>query len=193
MTDRTNRRDLMVDVAGRLFIGQGYSATSIRQIADEVGCTEAAIYYHFKDGKRELFQAVVEGHMPDLLSVLEECRQATSLHDLIVQFGHSMQRVAAPRVGRFRWLIAEFPNLSEEERGLFLRKHTAFQQGLTALVSQFVEAEDRANAIAWTLICAGFGYGQLYYNLGVASVSDFTAGDLTALLADALSAIDAGA
>jgi len=56
------QRELIVDVAAQLFIENGYAATSVRQLAEHVGCTEAAMYYHFKNGKHELFQAIPEKH-----------------------------------------------------------------------------------------------------------------------------------
>ena len=57
-TSAISQRALIVDVAVQLFIENGYAATSVRQIAEHVGCSEAAKCYHFKDGKYELFQAV---------------------------------------------------------------------------------------------------------------------------------------
>jgi TetR/AcrR family transcriptional regulator, cholesterol catabolism regulator len=50
-TDRINRRDQIIDTAAQLFQEQGYTATSVRQIADAVGVTEAALYYHFLNAK----------------------------------------------------------------------------------------------------------------------------------------------
>ena len=100
MPDRLNRRALILDTAAQLFVKQGYDATSVRQIADEVGCTEAALYYHFKDGKRELFREVVEGNMPKLFQVMERCREAQSLQELVTSFGEQMDRLALARSDR---------------------------------------------------------------------------------------------
>ena len=86
MCERVNRRDRIIEEAARLFIEQGYAATSVRQIAEACGCTEAALYYHFKEGKRELLQAAVEHIMPDLLQAVEECSKARSLHELVILF-----------------------------------------------------------------------------------------------------------
>ncbi|GAA0975311.1 TetR family transcriptional regulator [Acrocarpospora macrocephala] len=36
------------EIALRLFTEQGYEATSLREIAEELGVTKAALYYHFK-------------------------------------------------------------------------------------------------------------------------------------------------
>ena len=57
-TSAISQRELIVDVDAQLFIENGYAATSVRQIAGHVGCTEATMYYHFKDGKHELLQAI---------------------------------------------------------------------------------------------------------------------------------------
>jgi AcrR family transcriptional regulator len=40
-------RTTILDVARRLFTEQGFDGTSLRQIADAVGTTKAAVYYHF--------------------------------------------------------------------------------------------------------------------------------------------------
>lgn len=59
------RRDLL-DAARRLFAHQGYAATTVREIADEVGITDAAIYAHF-GAKQELLDALIEESGPQLL------------------------------------------------------------------------------------------------------------------------------
>src|SRR5271155_153935 len=45
--DEGDPRERILDVALDLFIEQGYDKTSLRQIADQLGFTQAAIYYHF--------------------------------------------------------------------------------------------------------------------------------------------------
>src|SRR6266496_1241753 len=104
MPERVNRRDNLVDAAAELFLQYGYDATSVRQIADKVGVTESALYYHFKEGKRELLEAVITCQLPNLISIVDECDSAETLQDFIVQFG---QRMCAPnpqRAERLRWL-----------------------------------------------------------------------------------------
>ncbi len=55
----------------RLFAEQGFRAISMRQIADAVGISKAAIYYHFKD-KEELFLAILESYLSDLATLIDE-------------------------------------------------------------------------------------------------------------------------
>jgi AcrR family transcriptional regulator len=188
MSDKVNRRDLIVDVAGQLFLQHGYDATSVRQIAEAAGVTEAALYYHFKDGKRALLQAVAECQMPDLFGVLEKCRDATSLRDLIHRFITHIGKTGADRSSKLRWLISEFPNFSDEERALFYHKHSALRNGLIEMIQHFVQDATLAERLASVVICATFGYGQLYWSLNVKSISDFTSDELAEMLSELVAA-----
>jgi AcrR family transcriptional regulator len=42
-----NTRERILDVALDLFIEQGFDGTSLREIAEQLGVTKAALYYHF--------------------------------------------------------------------------------------------------------------------------------------------------
>lgn len=182
MSERTNRRDQIVDAAATSFIKNGYTATSIRHIADEVGCTEAAIYYHFKDGKRALFREVVECHMPDPSHILDSCEQINSLQDLMVCFVGGMKRMLEQKIHRFRWIVSEFNKLDEEERALLHNKYLRFHDHLAAQISRFVHDERLASGMAWMMISTGFGYGQLFYNIDLKKKVDFEPDDLMDVL-----------
>jgi AcrR family transcriptional regulator len=47
-TPRTDTRSRVQEVALELFAEQGYEKTSLREIAERLGVTKAALYYHFK-------------------------------------------------------------------------------------------------------------------------------------------------
>jgi len=48
-----------------LFLRQGYERTSLREIADQLAFTKAALYYHYRS-KEELLQAVLDPLLVDL-------------------------------------------------------------------------------------------------------------------------------
>ena len=52
-------RDLILRVAAQLFRQQGYSATTLRQIADKAGMKAGSIYYHF-DSKTAILDEILE-------------------------------------------------------------------------------------------------------------------------------------
>jgi AcrR family transcriptional regulator len=131
MVERVNRREQIVETAAQLFMEKGYTATSVREITDEVGCTEAALYYHFKDGKRELLGAVCESFAPDFMDIIEACRDAESLSDFVMRFGIAgAERFTAEKNERMRWIIGDFPRFTEEEKAIFHDKHKSFHRGL---------------------------------------------------------------
>ncbi|MGL4650645.1 MAG: TetR/AcrR family transcriptional regulator [Caldilineaceae bacterium] len=53
-------RRRLLDVAELLFMRRGYSAISLRDIADALGIKQASLYYHFPGGKEEIYVAVAE-------------------------------------------------------------------------------------------------------------------------------------
>lgn len=66
---RGDTRQELLDAALRLFAWQGYAATTVRQIADEVGIRDSAIYAHF-ESKSELPDALVQEAGPSCVDEL---------------------------------------------------------------------------------------------------------------------------
>jgi AcrR family transcriptional regulator len=60
-------RARVLDAARELFVERGYAGTSVRDIAEHLGMTKGALYYHFSS-KEDLLYALVE----PLLEALEE-------------------------------------------------------------------------------------------------------------------------
>lgn len=58
-TPRGDTRARILDVALELFSEHGYEQTSLREIADRLGVTKAALYYHFKT-KDDIVYGIVE-------------------------------------------------------------------------------------------------------------------------------------
>ncbi len=68
-------RDRIIEQATRLFVTRGYHAMSMREIAEAVGVTKAALYYHFSD-KEALFLAVLAASLDRLEVIVREARAA---------------------------------------------------------------------------------------------------------------------
>lgn len=61
---RTDGRERILDEARDQFLTKGFAATSMQEIADAVGMTKPALYYHFRD-KQDLLVAVLGREMED--------------------------------------------------------------------------------------------------------------------------------
>lgn len=55
--------------ARRLLLEQGYHGLAMRQIAEAVGVSKAALYYHFKD-KEELLLAILDAYLSEMEAAL---------------------------------------------------------------------------------------------------------------------------
>lgn len=183
---RENRRDQIIEVTAALFVEQGYNATSIRQIADAVNCTEAALYYHFQN-KRDLLQAVLTAKIPNLATSLENLHRAPTLRDLVKAYNQIFRNIDSERTLIMRWLLSEFPRFSDEERGLIHDRFHTYHNTLSLAIGRFIPDAERASHLAWLLICTGFGYGQLCRNLGVPGLQSFPPDQMIELLADLVS------
>src|SRR5438093_9111596 len=66
--DTPNR---ILDEAQVLFSERGYVGTTVQQVADKLGITKAALYYHFPQGKAEIFVELLRRHLRRLHQGLE--------------------------------------------------------------------------------------------------------------------------
>jgi AcrR family transcriptional regulator len=181
MPERINRKQAIVDIATELFLKQGYKGTSIRQIADAVGVTEAAIYYHFKDGKRELLREIFNAELPSLDLVMSSCQPSTSLNDVLHCLGTQLKRTGYERFRRFRWLMMEMPTLADAERQVAIQQHLTFHNQMVALITPFVPANRRDN-IAWIILITLYGYGHVFWNMGLQEYAELSVEDFIAEL-----------
>ena len=66
-------RSRLLDTALRLFSQHGVDGASLQMIADALGVTKAAVYYHFKT-KDEIVEAIVGPPAQELDQILDEAR-----------------------------------------------------------------------------------------------------------------------
>lgn len=71
-------RERILEVASELFTEQGYDGTSLREIAERLGFTKAALYYHFKS-KDDLLRALLEPATELQDQFIEQLESATDL------------------------------------------------------------------------------------------------------------------
>jgi len=86
--DPVDRREAILASAAALFATRGVAATTVRQIADEVGILSGSLYHHF-ESKEAMVDQIVSSFLEDLRTrykrVLDERSDPRArLHDLVV-------------------------------------------------------------------------------------------------------------
>lgn len=72
---RPSRRPQIIAATERLIRSDGLASVTTRAIAAEAGCSEGALYVHFK-GRLQLLLAVLEESLPDMLGPLQRLEQS---------------------------------------------------------------------------------------------------------------------
>jgi AcrR family transcriptional regulator len=71
---RTGTREQIRTLALELFAERGYDGTSLREIAERLGITKAAVYYHFKT-KEEILASLIDDFFTEVDELLSWARQ----------------------------------------------------------------------------------------------------------------------
>jgi AcrR family transcriptional regulator len=85
--EQPDRRARILNSAAALFARKGVSATTVREIAEEVGILSGSLYHHF-DSKEAIVDEVVSSYLEDLRGrykqvLAGESDARTRLHDMI--------------------------------------------------------------------------------------------------------------
>lgn len=132
-----DQRDAILAQAAALFAAQGYTATSMNQVAAGCGVSKATLYHYVSD-KHALLALVAEAHMKRLEAVVDEVQAAAlppeaALRELIQRF---MQEYASAQ-NEHRVLTEDVRFLAEPERervlGAERRVVAAFAETIAAV------------------------------------------------------------
>ena len=159
-------QDLIVERAGELFREQGYAETSIKQIAKASGCTTAALYYYFEEGKQHILREVIHSSAREVESD-RQFPEAGSLEEFLIKLSAALAE-RFPRVAdRFNWIMLQFPTLPDEEKRILQDQLLGIQQGLRERIGEYVADGAVADRLAWMVYCSFFGYHQIFTKMEV--------------------------
>lgn len=165
--EKRNLKQAIISSAAQLFVEQGYKGTSIKQIAKAAGCTTAALYYYFEDGKAEILQEVINGVSGLFIPLMEQVSGKNSLHEMLSELGRIMKEESPRLVNRLSWLMLEFENLDGEIREKVCNNQLLVHNLLHNEVARFVSDEQEATSIAWLVQFTYFGYAHFAAKFGI--------------------------
>jgi AcrR family transcriptional regulator len=133
-TPRTDTRSRAQKVALELFAEQGYEKTSLREIAERLGVTKAALYYHFKS-KEDIVHSLTDDYFADFDALVEWAKQQPRTE----QARHEV-------LNRYVTLV-----LSGSEVFRFLEQNRASVETLEAGKARFARFRDRLDEFVHVL------------------------------------------
>ena len=143
--NKAGRLEQIYAVAARLFCEKGFDATSMTDIADEIGITKPAIYHFIPKGKKALLAAIMRYGMDRLDSAViqpakavpdseERLRTIITNHVMLVAGGSSPKGTNPITV-----LNDEMPGLSPAQRRKLIERKREYVQFVRQTLEQLKE------------------------------------------------------
>lgn len=130
------RRAEVLDVAARVFHEKGYDATTIQDIADEIGILKGSVYYYISSKEDVLFELLEEVHQAALKAVLEAVERDGDSLQKIHAFVETLSRFNAENRVRMGILLHDFRSLSEDRRREIVRERDRYDRILRELITE---------------------------------------------------------
>lgn len=127
-TRDNGKRDLILRAAAALFRRQGFERTSVRDIAEALGMTSGALFYHFAS-KEDMLVAVMEEGVSDILrSVREGLAGETRLPERLLAMMHChLKALLGPKLDAMTVLLYEWRSLSPAAQERVLASRDAYE------------------------------------------------------------------
>jgi TetR/AcrR family transcriptional repressor of nem operon len=163
VTEKTTR-DLIVEVADRLFYESGFDHTSFADIAGPVGISRGNFYYHFKT-KDEILDAVIELRLANTAAMLtawaegdhDPATRIRSFIDMLIANRAKIMAYGCP-VGTLCNELAKLDHLARPRAGEIF---TLFRDWLCREFARLVHAAETADALAMELLARSQGVAAL--------------------------------
>ena len=157
-------REEILAAADRLFVEQGFHATSVDQIAQAAGYTKGAVYSNF-DAKQDLFFAIYEARMERALAEIERRKQQMGDARAVILAATSDTGTRRGRDDRWLATFFEFwahvvrrPALRARFAEIHARMQESFAEGLEQMAAERdAELRVAARPAAAAMLAMGFG------------------------------------
>ncbi len=130
------RRAEVLDAAARVFHEKGYEATSIQDIADEVGILKGSVYYYISSKEDVLFELLQGVHDAAFRAVLEALEEEGNPLQKIRSFVSTLARFNADNRVHMGILLHDFRSLSEPRQREIVRERDQYERILRKLIAE---------------------------------------------------------
>ncbi|RMF06606.1 MAG: TetR/AcrR family transcriptional regulator [Candidatus Neomarinimicrobiota bacterium] len=137
--EKEQRRQSILEAAEKLFARDGYTATSLDRVAEEIEISKGTIYLYFKN-KEDLFFSLIQERFQQLVeTVAEKIAAAATLEELI----ETAVSVAMEETKKQHYL---FRITSAEQAKVKSPAHRNLRKQMLAIRQRYIEVYSRALA-----------------------------------------------
>lgn len=175
-------RQAILDQARRLFIRHGYHGLAMRQIAEVLGVTKPALYYHFRR-KEELFLSILEEYLEAMEQLLDSLLNSSlNCHERIKSFIEALLNQPDEQRALIHLVSREAVHLSPGARQQLLQSYDGrFLSKIRRILEQGMQQGELRSldpkVAVWVLL------GLLYPYFSPGSASQLSSQQMSELLA----------
>ena len=157
---RPDTRQRIQSVALELFAEQGYDKTSLREIAERLGVTKAALYYHFKS-KEDIVASLVEDYFGQIDDLVAWGKTLPRTPESRAQVLDRYYRIVADGSGVFRMLQHNQASVNSLAHA---KNRNLFRERMDALVGLLTEPDaPLAAQLRAAVALASVSFGCMFY------------------------------
>jgi len=159
-SNSNSSRETVLDAAEQLFAARGYTAVTLKHIADQLGIKQASLYYHFPLGKEELYVEVMLRHLEHRRITLEQLisQAEPTLRGCLLKVGTWLIQQQPLHAGRM--FVSDLPELSSDKaaqlEASIYRCAFAPLEGIFARYRQHLKPQFQADLgfVSGTFLCS---------------------------------------
>ena len=138
------KQDEIISVASRLFSQKGYSATSLMEIADNVGLHKTSLFHYFRN-KEEILMAVMDKSLKDHMNILNEIVNDPDLSGM-EKLRLALEKqvfVTCKYKDHINVYLSEIKSLSTENRKKYNKKRKQYEMYFEKIIKE-AQAEENS-------------------------------------------------
>lgn len=160
---KTEKAAEMTKVIAKLFAQNGYSSTSIREIARRLGMNQATLYYYFKNKEEMLFELMNDSMDEALETLTDICASDLSPVEKLNEVLSFYTRFYAGDQDRLVLLVNEIDSLDHEHRELLRRKERRYVDLIRSILKELTDQRKMKPIDAG--IAAFAFFGMVHYTI----------------------------
>lgn len=130
-------REHVLRVAERLFSERGYAAVTLKDIAQELGVRQAALYYHVPGGKEDLFVEVTRRSFIRHRKGLEQASKQDESNLSVQLNAMASWLLSQPSLDLLRMARSDLPALSKEHaQELYTLGYASLEEPIQSVLTQ---------------------------------------------------------
>ena len=186
---KQSRKELIIKEAAIIFKQKGYSATSMRELAEKVGIEAASLYNHIRS-KDEILEEICFSVAHEYLSFITEIEEATSSHsDKLSRLIETHVKLMIERPNEVSVANNDWKNLSDPKKKLYKEVRKGYENRIANILTkgmQTGEFKEINVSVALFTLLSSLRWIELWYKPNREISPEELQADLTTFLVNGL-------